>query len=255
MKRNPYCLLNSIVWKTFICLPLILLLSVQCAFAQETSGIARIYTQPAEAVIKLDGEFILYGKELKLDTGIHTVEAWIEGFAFTRKEFRLTANEFKTVRVKLLPSEEFVAHQKKLKLYRTQKAALKYLPIMAYAGYAALGISKLQELNKEANKNFELATEAKFNYNNGFWLNDLDDNKELYYDSKAAYERNIEDLNKKRTEFALVTGTAVAVVFVTWRIASKLKKPIFEAESKMHRFTFTPVFLPRNNGIHLTYQF
>jgi hypothetical protein len=230
-------------------------LSPEFTFGQETSAIARIYTQPAGAVIKLDGEFVLYGKELELDTGIHIVETWIEGYAFTRKEFRLMKDEFKTVRVKLLPSEEFVKYRKKLMLYKTQKNMLKFAPIIAYAGYAVVNISKLQNLNNESSDNLELATEAKSNYNNGFWLNDLEENKELYFESKKDYEKNIEDLNKKRTEFAVVTGSAAIIGFITWKVASKLKKPIFETESQMHRFTFTPILLPRNNGIHLTYQF
>jgi hypothetical protein len=58
---------------------LLLVFNLQFVLAQETSGTARIYTQPALAVIKVDGKFVVYGKELKLDSGIHVVEAWIEG--------------------------------------------------------------------------------------------------------------------------------------------------------------------------------
>ncbi len=255
MKIFSHFALDQYIWHVLTSALLLMFLSPELVFAQESSGIARVYTQPAQAVIKVNGELVRYGEELKLDTGVHKVEAWVEGYAFMSKEFRLTAGEFKTVRVKLLPSEEFSHYRKKLKLYKTQTAMLKFLPIAAYTGYAVISLSKLQNLNDEADDNFQLATEAKSAYNNGFWLNDLEENKALYFQSKADYEKNIKELNKKRTEFAVVTGSAVIVSFLTWKAAMKLKKPLFKAESQMHRFTCTPVLLPRNNGVHLTYEF
>ena len=242
-------------WRLLSTSILLVFLTTGFAAAQENLGTARIYTQPAQAVIKVDGKFVQYGKELKLDSGSHVVEAWIEGYAFIRKEFRLSKDEFKTVRVKLLPSEEYVLHRKKLLLYRTQKNMLRYMPIIAYTGYAALGLNQLRVLNNDADKNYTLATEAKASYNNGFWLNDLEENRIIYNESKAAYEQNIKDINKKRTEFAIVTGGVAIVGFLTWKASSKLEKPIFKEESKMHRFTFAPIILPATNGIHLTYQF
>jgi hypothetical protein len=234
---------------------LLLVLNLQFVLAQETSGTARIYTQPALAVIKVDGKFVVYGNELKLDSGIHVVEAWIEGYAFIQKEFRLSKDEFKTVRVKLLRSEEYVLHRKKFLLYRTQKNMLRYIPIMAYTGYAAISLNKLRVLSNDADKNYALATEAKTSYNNGFWLNDIEENRFIYNESKAAYEQNIKDINKKRTEFAIVTGGAAIIGFLTWKAASKLEKPILKDESQMHRFTFTPIILPTTSGVHLAYRF
>lgn len=229
--------------------------SISHLSAQSVQGTARVFTQPDDAIIRIDGFKIDYGRFIKLDTGWHILRAWSIGREVTEKSFRLRKGEIKTVPVKLKATKEYKRYLYRVNIFRARKIVYRYGPLLAYAFYASVQIDGINRLNNSSEKHYNAAKSHEKNYNSAFWVKDITEHRRLFENSKTSYENDIDELNKKQLNLVIVSGLSAAFAYFTWKRSNKLKRPIFEEAPKMSQLHFFPNLNPNSNGFHLCYNF
>lgn len=225
------------------------------AQSKEGKGTLRVYTKPKDAVIKMGGEKLEYGKSMLLDTGKYVIKAWAPKRELVEKEILLKEKQYKTVPIKLPYNAAYKKYKWKHRYYVFKKATLKYGFLTVYSIFAISNYLQIQQLEDDANQYKRNTENYKQAYETSFWPVDIENNKARYYSNKAEYNSAVDEMNQKMTRILYGAGATACITYFTWRWGNKLKKPIYEEVPQLSRLQINPFYTPLVSGFQLNYQF
>lgn len=225
---------------------LILLLIVIKAFSQE-KGSVFLSVYPTDAIIRLNDSLLKSQQTYTLDTGNYNVKMWLPTREYVERTINIKEAQITRLHEVLSYSDDYKKYKRKKNMYVLDIIFTRYLPpaMLGTAIYTTL------YFKKEMDSEFELATEAKSNYENASLKGDLLTHKNTYNGHKDTYDKNVKLYNTGIIISSVLAVSSVALHY----LSHKLKKPIFEEKTLLSSITLNNYNNQVYPSLSLTYKF
>ena len=218
-------------------------------------GVLRVYIQPNDAIIRLDSLHLTYGKSIKLDSGTYLIEAWAPKRELVEKEVKIVPNLYKTVRIKLPYCKAYKEYRFKNNIQNSKRYLLRYGPAAAYLFYASIKLGDIHRLEKSSDQLYDETQSYKKQFETAFFIEEIQRNRSLYNDRKSKYDQQIDEINDLWKEVQIGAGITAVATFLSWKLASKVKKPTYTETPLLSRVQWSPRWSSNLKGMKLQLQF
>lgn len=222
--------------------------------AQNDSGRVRIFTKPEKAIIKIEHQTIDYGKFYLLDSGTYKVRTWSEGMEILEKEIKVTKGSYSTLRMKMEPTKEYKAYRSKLLKYKSKKFALEKVPAIFLVGFSAYKLVDLTLEFKDKKEYLDNANQFEEQYNNSFWVEDIEANRAGFNKNKELYQNSLDNIKSKTTSLIIGASISTAAIYLGRKVTKKMVKPTFSEKPKMTA-SIIPTINSTYQGLHFNLTF
>lgn len=214
----------------FILLLLVCFLTFQ-SYSQKGTVIFRV--APVDALIKVNGKTYQALEPYLFETGVYTVEAWLEKHEYVKLEFAVEPHQTNYVTFGLDYTKEYKKYKSRLSQIRTLKAtAIFFVPALTVS-MGARNLIILNRIKSETNTQYDRLVRYKSDYDNAVFKEDINDAEVRFNSAADIYNEKLAGYDIQRKRFIRQTTGLVLVNIGIQVLAMKLKKPEYSESVKL----------------------
>jgi hypothetical protein len=191
-----------------------------------------VYANPYNTLVKVDTMNITpcimpsYDHVYYLTEGKHVLKAWAPGFKMLVDTIEIIGGS-KAInkKIDLVKTSDYMNYERLLANYKSKKAFMISIPSAAALG---LGIATYFKY-KAADKYYEAAMQAKYNYDYSITLTEISNAKAEFLNQRSLYNS---ELKACKRNLYIIGGILFTDIFLI-HLAGRLKKPVFDEKNPL----------------------